>query len=102
MVFEYPWLEEIYEETAMLRQKPEEVLGMFSEALRILDHNTVKYMIEELQKELEEKSAILEEKDAVIAAAAKEKDAAIAAITKEKDAELAVLRQQLEYYRKSQ
>lgn len=78
---------------------------MFSEALRILDHNTVKYMIEELQKELEEKSAILEEKDAVIAAAAKEKDAAIAAIaaiTKEKDAELAALRQQLEYYRKSQ
>ncbi len=113
LVSEYPWLEEIYEETAMLRQKPEEVLGMFSEALRILDHNTVKYMIEELQKELEEKSAILEEKDAVIAAAAKEKDAviaaaakekdaAIAAITKEKDAELAVLRQQLEYYRKSQ
>lgn len=31
----------------MLRQRPEEVLGMFSEALQILDENTVKYMIEE-------------------------------------------------------
>lgn len=47
LVREYPWLEEIYEEAAMLRQRPEEVLGMFSEALQILDENTVKYMIEE-------------------------------------------------------
>ena len=48
----------------MLRRKPEEVLGMFSEALRILDQNTIKYMIEMQQKELEEKAAQLEEKDA--------------------------------------
>ena len=27
--------------------KPEEVLTMFSDALKILDHNTVQYMIEE-------------------------------------------------------
>ena len=91
LVFEYPWLEEIYEETAMLRQKPEEVLGMFSEALRILDQNTVKYMIEELQKEVEEK-------DTLIAAAAKEKEDAI----KEKDTEIAILRKQLEHYRNLQ
>ena len=59
-------LEEIYEEMAMLRQRPEEVLGMFSEALRILDENTAKYMIEELQKKVEEKDALLDRKDAVI------------------------------------
>ena len=51
---EYPWIGEIFEETAMLRQRPKEVLGMFSEALKILDRNTVTYMIEELEKELEE------------------------------------------------
>ena len=100
----------------MLRQKPEEVLGMFSEALKILDQNTVKYMIEELQKELEEKDAVIaatakekeaaiaaasKEKEAAIAAAAKEKEAAIAAV-KERDAELDALRKQLEHYRKSQ
>ena len=66
LVREYPWLEEIYEEMAMLRQRPEEVLGMFSEALRILDENTAKYMIEELQKKVEEKDALLDRKDAVI------------------------------------
>ncbi len=49
----YPWLEEIYQEIAMLRQNPEEVLNMFSEALRILDENTVKYMIDEMQKEID-------------------------------------------------
>ena len=64
---EYTWLEEIYEEMAMLRHRPEEVLGMFSEALRILDENTVKYMIEELQKELEEKTSVIGEKEAEIA-----------------------------------
>lgn len=63
LVREYPWLEEIYEEIAMLRQRPEEVLGMFSEALRILDENTVKFMIEELQKKVGERDAAIEEKD---------------------------------------
>ncbi len=92
LVQEYPWLQEIFEEIAMLRQKPEEVLGMFSEALRILDQNTIKYMIDELEKDLEEKAAQIEEKEAVLRekaaeirekeAVLKEKDAAI----KEKDA----------------
>lgn len=44
---------------------PEE-LGMFSEALRILDENTAKFMIEELQKKVEEKDAEISKKDAVI------------------------------------
>ena len=85
LVQDYPWLQEIYEEIAMLRHRPEEVLGMFSEALRILDQNTVKYMIEELQKQLEdEKAAAIREKAAVI---------------KEKDAEIAELKKQLEAVR---
>ncbi len=61
---------------------------MFSEALRILDQNTVKYMIEELQKQLEDEKA---EKAAVI----KEKDAEI----KERDAEIEELKKQLETVR---
>ena len=56
----YPWLEDIYKEIAMLRQKPGEVLHMFSEALKIMDRNTVNYMIEEQQKELEEQQKELE------------------------------------------
>lgn len=66
LVREYPWLEEIYKEIAMLRQQPEEVLGMFSEALRILDENTAKFMIEELQKKVEERDTVIEEKDLML------------------------------------
>ena len=114
LIQDYPWLQEIYEEIAMLRHRPEEVLGMFSEALRMLDHNTVKYMIEELQKQLEdekaaairEKAAVIKEKDAEREVAIKEKDAekeaAIkekAAVIMEKDAEIAELKKQLEAVR---
>ncbi len=64
---DYPWLEGIYQEIAMMRQKPEEVLGMFSDALKILDKNTVHYMIEEQQKEIEEQQKVLaEQKQAIV------------------------------------
>ncbi|MCI8959703.1 MAG: hypothetical protein HFG62_11370 [Lachnospiraceae bacterium] len=65
---------------------------MFSEALRILDQNTVKYMIEELQKQLEderaEKAATIKERDAAV-------NEKIATINK-KDAEIAALKRMLE------
>ena len=47
---------------------PEEVVTMFSEALRKLDENTVNYMIDELKKERDEAVAAMAEKDAEIAA----------------------------------
>ncbi len=99
LIEEYPWLEEIYREIAMLRQQPEEVLGMFSEALKILDQNTIKYMIEELQKELDEKDALLGAKEAAIQEAEKAKKAAIEE-AKEKEDEIAELKRQLEYYKR--
>ncbi len=106
LIQDYPWLQEIYEEIAMLRHRPEEVLGMFSEALRILDQNTVKYMIEELQKQLEdekaEKAAAIREKTAVIKEKDAEREAVIkekAAVIREKDEEIAELKKQLEAVR---
>lgn len=66
LIEEYPWLEEIYQETADLRKRPEEVLGMYSEALRILDRNTVRYMIEEQKKEIEQNKKELELQNNVI------------------------------------
>lgn len=66
LIEEYPWLEEIYQETADLRKRPEEVLGMYSEALRILDRNTVRYMIEEQKKEIEQNKKELEQQNNVI------------------------------------
>ncbi len=48
-----PKFEELYREVFQFRFRIKELVGMFSEALRILDANTVQYMIEEQQKELE-------------------------------------------------
>ena len=50
----YPRFEEMYREIVRFRYSPEEAIGMFSEALKVLDENTVKYMIEEMKQELEE------------------------------------------------
>ena len=76
----------------MLRQRPEEVLGMWSEALRILDENTLKYYVEELEEKLRK---VTEEKDAELQKVAKEKDTELQKITEEKDAEIAELKKLL-------
>ena len=44
---------------------------MFSKELREIDRNTVKYMIEEQEKELEEKNKVIKEKEQKL----REKDA---------------------------
>ena len=85
---EYPWLEEIYEEATEYMKKPEEVLGMFSEALRILDRNMVHYMIEEQQKQIEEKDRQISEQIEQISEQAKQ--------LKEKDKKLIQLQAELE------
>ena len=53
----YPWLEAIYQDMASYLHKPEEVLTMFSDALKILDHNTVQYMIDEMQNTIDDQKA---------------------------------------------
>lgn len=54
VILSHPKFEKMYEEIRYFRYHPEEAIQMFSEALRILDENTVKYMIEEMKQELEE------------------------------------------------
>ena len=48
--------------------KQEEVLTMFSDALVILDHNTVQYMIDEMQNTIDDQKAQLSDKDSQLAA----------------------------------
>ena len=94
LVSDYPWMEAICKDMSEYMYDPEEVITMFSEALRMLDENTVHYMIDELQKEREEAVAALSEKDAALS----EKDAEIAAVLSEKNAmlsEIAALKAQL-------
>ena len=99
LVKEYPWLEEIYEEAAGYMREPEEVLDMFSEALRILDRNTVHYMIEEQQKQIDELAEQLEAKDKELAEQLDVKDRELAKKNQELEQqaqELALLKKKLE------
>ena len=50
----FPELSEIFDEMNEYLARPEEVLGMFSEALRILNHNTAVLMVDEYKKKYQE------------------------------------------------
>ena len=85
---DYPWLSELYAEMAEFGRRPEELMTMFSEMLREMDRNTIRYMVDDMKEQIEkgkEKEAELQgqiEKDKVelaeINKALVEKDAALA------------------------
>lgn len=56
----YPEFEELYRQVFQFRCQTKELISMFSEALAIMDANTVKYMVEQQKKELEEQWEKLE------------------------------------------
>ena len=85
LVREYPEFEEMYLEINQFRMKPEEMMSMISEAIRILDEGDAKLQIEMLHEELDQ---VIKERDIAI----KEKDVAI----KEKDNLIEELKQQIE------
>ena len=70
----HPYLEGIFVDMARYLDSPAEVIDMFSEALKILDENTVHYMIEEMKKQIDEDKKAMAEKDDALA----EKDSALA------------------------
>ena len=43
----------MYEHIYNICQNVEKVMGMYSEELKILDHNTVKYMVDQMQEEID-------------------------------------------------
>lgn len=93
MVLEaYPEFMEIYREVFQFRYDVKELTSMFSEALRILDRNTIQLMIEQQAEETERMSQELAEKRRELAASGKELD--------EKRKELAVSGKKLEEKRK--
>ncbi len=60
----YSWSKTIFHEMSSYVNKPEEVVHMFSEALKIADKNTVKYMIEELQDQVAQEKEIRKQAEA--------------------------------------
>ena len=71
-----------------MRRSPEEVIGMWSEALRILDENSLKYYVEELKEELDKEKLRVQEMSRAYDAVLSEKNIALS----EKDEALRVLR----------
>ena len=69
----YPDFQTMYRQIYQICENVENVMGLFSEELEIMDRNTVKYMIDEMQEEIDHQKALLNEKDAALA----EKDAAL-------------------------
>ena len=63
LITAYPEFQGMYATLYEMCRNTERVMRMFSEELRILDRNTVKYMIEEQQKEIDSYKEQLQQKD---------------------------------------
>ena len=64
LIDDYPYFKPLYNDLYNMCLNTERMINMFSKELQILDRNTVKYMIDELQDELNEtKDQLNETKD---------------------------------------
>ena len=98
---DYPWLSELYAEMAEFGRRPEELMTMFSEMLREMDRNTIRYMVDDMKEQIEkgkvEKAELQGQIEkgkvelAEINKALTEKNAALA----EKDAALAMAEEEI-------
>ena len=61
LVSAYHEFAEYYKEVAMFRENTDHLIGTFSEALKIMDHNATLYMIDEMQKEIDTQRQELDE-----------------------------------------
>ena len=60
LITEYPEFKAMYEHVYNMCRNVEDVMGIFSEELKILDRNTVKYMVDEMQETIDEQKKQLE------------------------------------------
>lgn len=56
LLTEYPEFKAMYEHVYNMCRNVEDVMGIFSEELKILDRNTVKYMVDEMQETIDEQN----------------------------------------------
>jgi predicted transposase/invertase (TIGR01784 family) len=54
IIEKYPFFKELYQEIVYFRYHPKELVGMYSEALAILDRNTVEFMLDDMKKEADD------------------------------------------------
>lgn len=68
IIVKYPFFEELYQEIVYFRYHPKELVGMYSEALAILDRNTVEFMLDDMKKEADDLRLDLNKQEARVAA----------------------------------
>ena len=53
LIAEYPEFKAMYQQAYEICRNVEALMGIFSEELRIMDRNTVKYMVDQMQEEID-------------------------------------------------
>ena len=66
LIQKFPMFKEMYEDIFQLCQNTEKVMNMYSKELAQLDHNTAEYMVDEMQKDLNEARDIIRKNKAII------------------------------------
>ena len=110
LITKYPKFKPLYETLYGMCQNVEDIMGFFSEELKIMDRNLTTYMMEEQQKELEENKRILEKQQKELEDSKKELEDSKKALEEnrqenlkiiaEKDAQIKILTEQLEDLKK--
>jgi hypothetical protein len=66
LIEQYPKFLPMYRDLYELCRNTEAVMGLFSEELQIMDDNTVRYMIDDMQEQIDRQDAEIQQKDAEI------------------------------------
>ncbi len=67
IIEKYPFFKELYQEIVYFRYHPKELVGMYSEALAILDRNTVEFMLDDMKKQADDLRLDLNKQEARVA-----------------------------------
>ena len=59
LITEYPEFKAMYQQVYEICRNVEALMGIFSEELRIMDRNTVKYMVDQMQEEIDEQKDVI-------------------------------------------
>ena len=94
LIESYPEFIPLYKDLSELCRNTKKVMGMFSKELQELDRNTVSYMIDEMQEEINQQKAELEGKNAALREQKNMLEEKNMALQKQQD-EIAILKQQL-------
>ena len=69
LIRKFPMFREMYQDIFQFCQNTEKVMNMYSKELAQLAHNTAEYMVDEMQKNLDEARSIIREKEDELAKA---------------------------------